>query len=217
MKIEEIVNIITPNISYDANQDYYYDTISAFQKSIRGSDVNAALLYLAILIEAQDLDVIIRRLNVIAYEDIGIAAPETVIQVNNALTCALQVGFPEARIPLAYCVVLLALSPKSNAAYLGLDKASAYIKNNTIKIPEYLRSSTSFLEKEDYHNIPYQYKHLIKYLPSNLKDKDFLELKDKGSYEKKLYQIDQYLKKINRSHDLKELKKQIKRKEHLSE
>ena len=101
-----------PNLFHDKNSDGYYDVISAFQKSIRGSDVDAALHYLARLIEAEDLDIIFRRMSVIAYEDIGLANPMMGVKVDACINACERLGLPEARIPLAQTVIELALSPK---------------------------------------------------------------------------------------------------------
>src|SRR5699024_12378124 len=106
----------------------HYDVLSAFQKSIRGSDVNASLYYLGRLIEAGDLESIARRLVVIAYEDIGIASPQAGPRALSAVEAAERLGFPEARIPLAVAETELALSPKSNIAHNALDPALADIK-----------------------------------------------------------------------------------------
>ncbi len=101
----------------DKDGDGHYDVLSAFQKSIRGSDVNAALHYLGRLIEAGDLQSISRRLLVIAYEDIGLASPQAGARTLAAIETSERIGFPEARIPLANAVIELCLSPKSNSAY----------------------------------------------------------------------------------------------------
>ena len=101
-----------PNIYHDKNQDGYYDMLSAFQKSIRGSDVQASLYYLAKLIEGGELDSICRRMAVIVYEDIGLANPSLGPKVMSAINSALMLGFPEAKIPLSSVVIEMALSPK---------------------------------------------------------------------------------------------------------
>lgn len=155
-----------PNLFHDKNGDGYYDVISAFQKSIRGSDVDAALHYLARLIEAEDLDIIYRRMSVIAYEDIGLANPNMGLKVDACINACERLGLPEARIPLAQTVIELALSPKSNSAYLALDSALNDInKGNTGNVPNHIKTSS-----KDYkyaHNYP---NHVVKqqYLPDNL-------------------------------------------------
>ncbi|KPA71484.1 recombinase RarA, partial [Streptococcus suis] len=127
-------------ISMDKNGDAHYDILSALQKSIRGSDVNASLHYAARLIEAEDLPSLARRLTVIAYEDIGLANPEAQIHTVTALEAAQKIGFPEARILIANVVIDLALSPKSNSAYLAMDAALADLrKNGHLPIPNHLR------------------------------------------------------------------------------
>ena len=120
-QIKEINN--KPVFIHDKNEDGYYDVLSAFQKSIRGSDVDASLHYLARLIAAGDLDSIYRRMSVIAYEDIGLANPSIGPKVMAAIQAAELVGLPEARIPLGTIVTEMALSPKSNTAHIAFDKA----------------------------------------------------------------------------------------------
>lgn len=155
-----------PNLFHDKNGDGYYDVISAFQKSIRGSDVDAALHYLARLIEAEDLDIIYRRMSVIAYEDIGLANPNMGLKVDACINACERLGLPEARIPLAQTVIELALSPKSNSAYLALDSALNDInKGNTGNVPNHIKtSSKDYKYAHDYPN------HVVKqqYLPDNL-------------------------------------------------
>ena len=118
-----------PVLLSDKNESGHYDVISAFQKSIRGSDANAALHYLARLIEAGDLDTIYRRMSVIAYEDIGLANPSMGPKVDACINACDRLGFPEARIALAATVIELALSPKSNSAEEAIDKAFEDIKS----------------------------------------------------------------------------------------
>ena len=115
--------LIVSQFLCDNNEDGHYDVISAFQKSIRGSDVNAALYYLACLVEAGDLDIIYRRMSVIAYEDIGLANPNMGPRVDACINTCERLGLPEARIPLSVMVIDLALSPKSNSAHVALDIA----------------------------------------------------------------------------------------------
>src|SRR5690625_4551767 len=130
------------SFSHDKGGDAHYDVLSAFQKSIRGSDVNASLHYLGRLIEAGDLDSIARRLVVIAYEDIGLASPQAGPRALAAVQAAERLGFPEARIPLSVAVVELALSPKSNSAYKGLDSAIHDIRQGKSgTIPPHLKDA----------------------------------------------------------------------------
>ena len=114
--------------NFDASGDGHYDLVSAFQKSIRGSDTDAALHYLARLIESGDLISICRRLTVIAYEDIGLANPPAAERAVTAVQAAQMIGLPEARIPLANAVIELALSPESNSAISAIDAALTDVK-----------------------------------------------------------------------------------------
>ena len=158
-----------PVFFHDKNEDGYYEVLSAFQKSIRGSDVNAALHYLARMIEAGDLDSIYRRMSVIAYEDIGLANPGMGPKVRAAIETAELVGLPEARIPLGEVVIELALSPKSNSAIMGIDAALEDIRNGTTgNVPEHIHNGNPNYKYP--HNFP---KHYVKqqYLPDNIKNK----------------------------------------------
>lgn len=170
--LEVLKNIqAKPVFFHDKNEDGHYDVLSAFQKSIRGSDVDASLHYLARLIEAGDLDSIYRRMSVIAYEDIGLANPSIGPKVMAAIHASELVGLPEARIPLGTIVTEMALSPKSNSAHLALDEALNDIhKGSTGNVPDHIKtSSTTYLYP---HNYPNSY---VKqeYLPANLKGKKY--------------------------------------------
>lgn len=128
-------------MKYDRVGDEHYDIVSAFQKSMRGSDPDAALHYLARLLEAGDLPSATRRLMVCACEDVGLAYPMIIPIVKAAVDAALQVGLPEARIPLADAVILVCNSPKSNSAYMGIDRAMADVKaGKTGSIPRHLQN-----------------------------------------------------------------------------
>lgn len=167
----------------DKDGSEHYNLLSAFQKSIRGSDVNASLHYLARLILSGDLIGICRRLSIIAFEDIGLANPTAVTLTKNAIDVARDTGFPEARIPLAMAVVELALSPKSNNAYMALDRALADINDPEIDttIPAHLRDAhykgadkmgvVGYLYPHDYnaHYTPQQY------LPASLTNAFYLD------------------------------------------
>lgn len=165
-----------PVFFHDKNEDGYYDVLSAFQKSIRGSDVNASLHYLARLIEAGDFDAIYRRMSVIAYEDIGLANPIMGVKVDACINACERIGYPECRIPLAQTIIELALSPKSNSAYLALDKAIADIESgNTGNVPNHIKTTS-----KDYkypHDYPNSY---VKqqYLPDKLKNRVYYEPKN---------------------------------------
>ena len=175
-----------PNIYIDEDEDGHYDILSALQKSIRGSDVDAALHYLARLIVSGDLDSIERRLSVIAYEDIGLSNPGIGPRLDSAINAAERVGLPEAQIPLAYIVTEMALSPKSNSTYLAFDKALNDINMGSAgKIPNHIKNGS-----KDY-KYPHNYnKSYVKqqYLPDSLKDKKYYIPKD-NNVENNLYKI----------------------------
>lgn len=183
-----------PVFFHDKNDDGHYDVLSAFQKSIRGSDVDAALHYLARLIEAEDLDSIYRRMSVIAYEDIGLANPSMGPKVMAAIHAAELVGLPEARIPLAEVVIELALSPKSNTAHLALDEALNDIRiGNTGNVPNHIKTNAS--EYKYPHDYPNAY---VKqqYLPDKIKHKKYYHPKDNSKYEKMLKEVDEKIWKL---------------------
>ena len=160
-----------PNIFHDKDGDGYYDLLSALQKSIRGSDVNASVYYMARLLDGGDLESICRRLSVIVYEDIGLANPSMGPRVDAAINSALRLGFPEAGIPLAEIVIELALSPKSNSAYLALNSALNDIHlGNTGNVPNHIKTNS-----KDYM-YPHNYKNSYvkqQYLPDNIKDRQY--------------------------------------------
>ena len=167
----------------DKNGDGHYDVLSAFQKSIRGSDVDASLHYLARLIMEGDLESIYRRMSVIAYEDIGLANPSIGPKVDAAINAAERVGLPEARIPLGTIVTEMALSPKSNTAHVALDKALEDIENGVISnVPDNIKNnSTTYKYPHDYEGA-YVYQ---EYMPKKLKGKKYYTPKDIG-YEKNI-------------------------------
>ena len=169
----DVLKNINPKINYfmDKNGDGYYDVISAFQKSIRGSDVNASLHYLARLIDAEDLEIICRRLSVIVYEDIGLANPAMGPKVMSAIASAERLGFPEARIPLAEIVIELALSPKSNSAEVAIDRALADIHSKNIgNVPNHIKTnSKDYLYPHNYKNDYVKQQ----YLPNEIKDANY--------------------------------------------
>ncbi|WP_199194466.1 replication-associated recombination protein A [Staphylococcus nepalensis] len=163
----------------DKDGDMHYDVMSAFQKSIRGSDVNAALHYLARLIEAGDLPTIVRRLLVISYEDVGLASPGAGQRTLAAIESAERLGFPEARIPLSQAVIELCLSPKSNSGITAIDAALSDIRKGHVgQIPDYLKDGHYSGAKELGRAIGYKYPHNYEngfisqqYLPDKLKNK----------------------------------------------
>lgn len=177
--LEAIENINSKAIFFsDANEDGHYDVLSGLQKSIRGSDVNASLHYLARLIITGDLDSIYRRLSVIAYEDIGLANPSIGPKLMAAIHASELVGLPEARIPLGTIVTEMALSPKSNSAHTALDEALADIeKGNTGNLPKHIQTNSPLYKyPHDYPNswikqqyLPDKIKNRIYYKPKNNK------------------------------------------------
>jgi putative ATPase len=175
---------------YDKFGDSHYDILSAFQKSIRGSDPDASIHYLARLVKAGDLISICRRLLVIASEDIGLAYPQAIAIVKACVDSAFQLGFPEARIPLAQAVILLATSPKSNSAITAIDEALFDIDNiNCGDIPSSIKdghySGAKKLGRADGYKYPHDYKDNYisqQYLPDNIKDKKYYK-PSKNKYE----------------------------------
>lgn len=191
--IDVIKNINNkPAFFHDKNEDGHYDVLSAFQKSIRGSDVDAALHYLARLIEVGDLDSIYRRMTVIAYEDIGLANPGIGPKVMAAVNAAELVGLPEARIPLSVVVIEMALSPKSNSAHTALNKALTDIRlGSSGNVPNHIKTSSS--EYKYPHAYP-KYWVEQQYLPDNIKNKKYYQPKN-NRYEENLLKINKEMKK----------------------
>ena len=185
------------SFSHDKDGDAHYDVLSAFQKSIRGSDVNAALHYLGRLIEAGDLESIARRLIVIAYEDIGLANPQAGPRAVAAVEAAERLGFPEARIPLAVSVSELALSPKSNTAYKALDEALSDIRTRpTGEVPLHLKDAHYQGASKLGRGVDYKYPHNYEgnwvkqqYLPNEIKDKSYFKPNENSKFERALKTI----------------------------
>ncbi len=165
-----------PNIYHDKNQDGYYDMLSALQKSIRGSDAQAAIFYLAKLLEGGELESACRRLAVIVYEDIGLANPSMGPKVMAAIDSALMLGMPEAKIPLAAVAIEMALSPKSNSAEIAINKATEIANNVDYgDVPTYLKSPyNGYLYPHDYKNDYVKQQ----YLPDKIKNIKFYTPKD---------------------------------------
>lgn len=200
-----------PNYAMDKDEEEHYDSVSALQKSIRGSDVDAALYYLARLCIAEDLDSIKRRLLVTAYEDVGLANPSAVERCQLALEAAEKVGFPEAVIPLGFTVCELALSPKSKAACLSIQSTIELAKKQPFLVQDYLKLTPVSLKEEDKY--PYDRPDLwekIQYLPDLMKKMRFYQENEKtlSNYEQKLNENRKRLLKQGRSNDLASLKKQ---------
>lgn len=173
----------------DDHEDNFYELLSALQKSIRGSDVDASIHYLARLITLGDLQSIIRRLLVIAYEDVGLANPLMGGKVLSACDAAIKVGFPEARIMLSNIVIDMAISPKSNTAISAIDEAlSDYENDDTGTVPDHANNRKIKVNPEIYH-YPHNDKDSINdqgYLPDKIKDRSYYHPKDESSYEKAL-------------------------------
>lgn len=181
-------------ISADKDGDSHYDVISAFQKSIRGSDPDAALLYLARLLEAGELTTAIRRLLVCAYEDVGLANPQACQRAVQAAQVAQMVGLPEARIPLANAVIDLCLCPKSNSGMQAIDAALEDVRNGKASsIPDDLKDAHYSGAKKLGHGVGYKYPHDYpnawvdqQYLPDNLVNETFYKPNTTGKYEQAL-------------------------------
>lgn len=188
-----------PALFADKNETGHYDLLSAFQKSIRGSDVNASLHYLARLLVIDDLDSIFRRMTVIAYEDIGLANPGIGPKVDACINACERVGMPEAIIPLSVVIIEMALSPKSNSANEALNAAIADIENgNNYPIPETIRIDSTI------YKYPHNYKGSYvkqQYMPDNLINKEYYKAKLTSKYEKMLNDIYEKIKKINKTED----------------
>ena len=185
--IKEIKKINNkPVFFHDKNEDGYYEVLSAFQKSIRGSDVDASLHYLARLIVAGDLDSIYRRMSVIAYEDIGLANPGIGPKVMAAIQACELVGLPEARIILGEIITEMALSPKSNSTLIAIDEAINDInKGLATSIPKHIHEgSPDYIYPHNYKNdyVPQEY------MPANLKNRKYYQAKD-NKYEANLNKI----------------------------
>ncbi|MDY0081939.1 MAG: replication-associated recombination protein A [Ignavibacteriaceae bacterium] len=196
------------NILYDKAGEEHYNVISAFIKSIRGSDPDAALYWMARMIEGgEDPLFIARRLIVLASEDIGNASPNALVLAEAAFSAVEKIGMPEGRIILAQCVTYLASQPKSNASYLGIDKASEAVKNNPLAaVPKHLRNAPTKLMKEIGYGKEYKYAHDFdnhfieeNYFPVELKNKQFYFPTENGQ-EKKIKDWLKYLWKTKKKY-----------------
>ena len=174
------------NMRYDRDGDQHYDILSAFHKSVRGSDENAALHYAARLLEAGDILSLCRRMLCIASEDVGLAYPMAVPIVKACVDSALQLGLPEARLPIAEAIILLATAPKSNSAYLAMDKAIDDVRScDALDFPRHLQNKhfdgNGATEVGQHYLYPHDYpNHYVsqQYLPDALKDKIYYEFGD---------------------------------------
>lgn len=191
---EMVANRLQQNpLAYDKGGDMHYDIISAFIKSIRGSDPDAALYWLARMIEGgEDPKFIARRLVISASEDVGLANPNALLLANAAFDAVNKIGWPEGRIPLAEATVYLATSPKSNSAYLAVDEALACVrKTGNQPVPLHLRNAPTQLMKSLGYHDGYKYTHDFpghfveqQYLPDQLKDSRFWHAQHSPSEEK---------------------------------
>lgn len=182
---DKVMQIVQKNtVLYDKTGEQHYDIISAFIKSIRGSDPNGAVYWLARMIEGgEDLKFIARRLVISASEDIGLANPTAIIMANNIFQSVSVIGYPESRILLSQCAIYLATSPKSNASYMAIGKAQAAVKQTgDLSIPIHLRNAPTKLMKELGYGEDYKYSHdypgnfaYQEYLPDDLINTPFYE------------------------------------------
>ena len=193
------------NMRYDRDNDQHYDLLSALQKSIRGSDENAALHYTARLLAANDLLSVCRRLLVIAAEDVGLAYPQAIVITKACVDSALQLGLPEARIPIAEAVVLLATSPKSNSAYEAINRAMADVEEyGAPDFPRHLQNKhfdgAEAAVRGQHYRYPHDYpNHYVRqqYLPDILKDKVYYQFGENrqeqaaAAYREKILREDQ--------------------------
>ena len=203
-KILKVSNLLT-----DKDEDMHYDSVSAMQKSIRGSDVNAALYYASRLCIANDLQSLTRRLLVTAYEDVGIANPQACMRTKIAIDSAEYVGLPEAIIPLSVAIVDLCLSPKSKAACSAMYEAMDTAQNKPLPVLDYLKYTPVNVKEEDKYpyDMPNVWIHL-QYLPEILKAAKFYKPNKNASssYEKALNENYAKLEKIVRSSNVRMLK-----------
>lgn len=188
------------------SEDGHYDLLSALQKSIRGSDVNGALYYLALLAQSNDEASISRRLVVIAYEDIGLANPQLVARTLDACKAAEAVGFPEAIIPYGIQIIDLCLSPKSRTGVDAVHRAQALVNSKAYDMPKYLRlTPVGLTDDEKYSYERYDCFHKIQYLPDEIKNVEFINDFNVNRYEQQLKQVYEQLKSTKRTNNLKQL------------
>ena len=165
--------IQTNTVLFDKNGDFHYDIVSAFIKSLRGSDPNGAVYWLARMIEAgEDITLIARRMLILAAEDVGIANPTALVLANSTFQAVATVGYPEGRILLSECAIYLATSPKSNASYKAIDAAIAKVKDTgNLQVPLHLRNAPTKLMKEMGYGSGYKYAHDF---PNHFATQEFL-------------------------------------------
>ncbi len=207
--LEDVKDVaVCPNFLGDRDEDEHYDTVSALQKSIRGSDVDAALYYMAKILQSGDLEGLIRRLLVTAYEDIGLGNPPAVDRCYHAVEVAREVGLPEAVIPLGFSVCDLALSPKSKASALAIEEAMSLVGKEPLRVRPYLRLKNAALSKEEQYpyDEPETWKRLT-YLPEGLEDLRLFHGWGNGKYERALMEEYQRLKNIPKGRSVSEARR----------
>lgn len=185
---KDVLKTLMPSMHFysDKDGDGHYDLLSAFHKSLRGSDVDASIYYLARLIESGDIIGLERRMLAVAYEDVGLASPNVALRVVSAVESAKRVGFPEARIPLVNAVIDLASAPKSNSAYMAIEAALEMVRNGGVyDIPDHMKdahyASASKLGKGVGYKYPHDYGGYVEqqYLPDKIKNKKFYRKNEK--------------------------------------
>lgn len=196
------------NAQFDKDEDQYYDTLSGLQKSIRGSDPNAALYYFAKLIDAGDIESLERRLITTAYEDVGLANPNACMRTVMAFQAAKSIGFPEARIVIANTIIDLCLSPKSKSSNIAIDAALASLHKKPLSAPKYLRLTPVGLEEEEKYDYgrPELWEY-IQYLPDDIKHEQFYIPWMTSNYEKSLAENYRRILKHGRTNNLRKLNK----------
>lgn len=210
ISLEDMRNSIIQKTSYyDKDGDNHYDTASAFIKSMRGSDPDAALYYLAKMLDAgEDIKFIARRIMIFASEDIGLADSNALNVASSAFTAVDAIGMPEARIILSHAVIYMALAPKSNSSYMAIDKVLSFIKNNPpYQVPSHLRDSHYSGAKDLGHGLEYKYPHNYNYgyvrqtyLPDEINTKKFYQGKKIG-YESRLIERLEAIKENERKNN----------------
>lgn len=183
--VSKVLDCVKVDEASKTDREMFYDLLSALQKSIRGSDENAAIYYLARILNENSLQAVCRRLLVIASEDIGLAYPDAAVVVRACVDNALQIGWPQAKIALAQAVVMLSILPKSNSSYLAIDKASKIAEKTVgVGVPRHLQNihCDGFGSLKNKNNSKYVYPHDYKnhyvkqsYLPEQIKDERFFE------------------------------------------
>ncbi|HKM30171.1 MAG TPA: replication-associated recombination protein A [Bacilli bacterium] len=195
--------LLKANVSIDKNEDSFYDTLSGLHKSIRGSDVNASLHYLAKLVTSEDFLPLIRRLYCIFYEDISLANPNLGPRVKAACEAALELGMPEAVLPLSSIVVEMALSPKSNSTYLAFQAAMKDIEEGRSgSLPLHLKNTYSFDPKQGAYKYPHDYPGAWvdqQYLPDKIKNAQYWTAKPTSQYEESLKERAEAIKKAKKN------------------